>query len=221
MAISTVQELVTSSLRLLRAIDQEVSTPTSNQSNQGMDVLNSMLDSLSIKGLKYRYDDESVTVSAASHTWGSGGSITSGRPLKLLAGRYVSGSDELPVDLVDMADYRGITQKDVTGIPELIAYDPEYPLGKLYVWPVFSGVLKITSLKPFTQYSALSDSLNLPPGYVRMMRHALAVELAGEYGMNPPTASVAIFNDMKSELARLNSTTPTIRVSDLYVSTYR
>lgn len=220
MAIATAQELVTSALRLLQVIDQE-GNPTTNQSNQGFDALNIMLDSLHVRGMKYRYNDESIVVSAASHTWGSGGSINTVRPARITEARYVYGTEEYPIAVVPINEYRWITAKNEGGYPEKIAYDPDFPLGVLYIHPYFSGTIKVTSLKPFTQYIALSDNLNLPPGYVRYLRHALTVELSPEYGRAPPEVSIAIGKDMRDELARINSVTPSIEVVDLFRSGIR
>lgn len=221
MAITTAQEMVTSALRLLQVVDQEAGTPTSAQSDQGLDSLNAMLDAMHVRGMKYRYDDESITVSAASHTWGSGASINSARPAKILAARYVYGTEEYPLDIWDIHKYRHLTTKNEGGYPELVSYDAEFPFGVIYIYPFFSGTLKVTSLKPFTQYSSLSAALNMPPGYVRYLRHALAVELSPEYGRAPPEVSMAIGKDMRDELARINSYVPTIEVTDLYVSGFR
>lgn len=206
MALSTAQDLIDSALRLLGVVDQE-GTPTTTQRNQGLDALNAIIDSMVLDGLLvYRHDDEQVTIAAASTTWGAAGTITTARPLQILSARRVdSATSEPGIRVLNINEYRARSDKSTTGSQITdIAYDPSYALGMLYALGATSGTLKITSLKPWTQYSALSTSLGLPPGYVRFMRHALTAELSPEYGMPPPQASMAFAEDVRTQLGRIN-----------------
>ena len=205
MALSTAQDLIDSSLRLLGVIDQE-GTPTTNQRNQGLDALNALVDSFVLDRLMvYASADEAITLTTASTTWGSSYTINTVRPIKVTDARRVSGGYEYPIDVISMIEYRALQDKTVTGTIRAIAYDATYPSGTLYAVGGV-GAIKVTSLKPWTQYAALSTSLALPPGYVRAMRHALALELHPEYpSARLPQVSAAIVSQMKSDLASVNA----------------
>lgn len=211
MALSTAQDLVDSALRLLGAVDQEGS-PTTAQRNQGLDALNALIDSLVLNNLaNYVHTDEAITLTTASTTWGSGATINTVRPVKVLAARRVSGSYEYPIDIIRMDQYRATPDKSVTGTISAIAYDPTYAAttayGTLYALGGV-GAIKVTSLKPWTQYASGSTSLLLPPGYTRLLRHALAVELSPEYTMPPPQTSSSIAESLMAHLRAVNATIP-------------
>lgn len=206
MALSTAQDLVDSALRLLGVIDQE-GTPTTAQRNQGLDALNAMIDSLAVDNLaNYVYNDEAITLAAAATTWGTSGpgTINTTRPIRLLAARRVEGSYEYPIRILSMQEYRDRVDKGVTGTISAVAYNPGMSDGTLYA---INGVgdVKITSVKPWTQYAALNTALALPPGYVRSLRHALAVELSPEYIVEPPQVSLGIADKMRTDLGRVNA----------------
>jgi hypothetical protein len=211
MALSTAQDLIDSSLRLLGVIDQE-GTPTSAQRNQGLDALNALIDSLVINRLaNYVASDESITMASASATWGVGATINSVRPVKVLAARRVDGAYEYPVQVLDMEQYRAISDKSVSGTIYAVAYDPTYAssFGTLYVVGGV-GTVKVTALKPWVQYATLATSLGLPPGYTRALRHALAIELAPEYTVPASPTSEAIVDTLMQNLKAVNSTIPDV-----------
>lgn len=207
MPMNTAQDLIDSALRLAGLVDRD-STPSTSLRQNGLDALNGIIDSLVLNQLAvYRYDDEQVTVSATETNWGPGsGGITSTRPVQLIAGRLVSGTSELPVRVMDIAEYRALPDKTAGfGMITAVSYDPAMPYGKLYVFGSTSGTLKITSLKPWTQYAALSSPLDLPPGYVRYLRHSLAVEIGAENERLPNMVSVAIVRAMERQMSVLNA----------------
>lgn len=221
MALSTAQDLIDSSLRLLGVIDQEGS-PTTAQRSQGLDALNAIIDSLHADQLvNYQVTDEQISITSASSTWVlTTGDIATARPTKIIAARLVSGTSEYPLKVLALEDFRRNHYPSLAGPPSCIAYDPSYPAGVLYVYPVESSTLKVTSLKPWTQYSAVSDSLGIPPGYARFLRHYLAVELSPEYEMPAPEVSVTVVGEMRRQLGRINQQFPEIENSFVVGSYY-
>lgn len=211
MALSTAQDLIDSSIRLLGAIDQE-GTPTTNQRSQGLDVLNAIIDSLHADQLaNYQVTDESVSITSASSTWQlTTGTIPTARPTKILAARLVVGTIETPLYVKTLEEFRRIPDPSLAGLPMCVAYDPSYPAGVFYVHPVVSSTLKITSLKPWTQYASVSSSLGLPPGYARFLRHYLSVELSPEYEVPAPEVSVTVVGEMRRQLSRMNQEFPEV-----------
>lgn len=209
MALSTAQDLIDSALRLLGVVDQE-GTPSTNQRNQGLDALNAVIDSFVVDNLvNYRYDDEQITITAASMTWGSGGDINTTRPVKIFAAR---DSNENPLEVLDLIEFRrrgyGASQAGTAGYLALDATMTN-TRATLYAYP-YGGTIKVSSLKPWTQYSALSTNLGLPPGYVRYLRHVLALELAPEYQVEAPQVCAAMTVQLRGHLGDVNTKIPTL-----------
>jgi len=204
MALSTAQDIIDSSLRLLGVIDQEGGATTA-QRNQGLDALNAFIDSLALDGLvNYVETNEAVTLTAAATTWGAAGTIATTRPISITTARRVVDGYEYPLQVLSMIEYLALVDKSVTGTIWAVAYDATMPTGTLYAVGGV-GAIKATSIKPWGQYSGLTTAHGLPPGYTRGIRHALAIELAPEYSVEAPSVSKEVVAKFKADLATFNA----------------
>jgi hypothetical protein len=157
------------------------------------DSLNDMLElwdgSLTIL---YETGESFPMVSGTSeYTWGSGGDFDSARPLGLLDSTFIRiGSTDYPVQLKTVEEYRSRVHKSTRTRPRMVAYDPEYPLGKLYLWPTPDTVDSIyfQSEKQVTEFTDRTTSVNLGPGYARAIILSLAVEICPDFGKKIPDA---------------------------------
>jgi hypothetical protein len=201
--ITTVQDLIDSSLRLLGVADQEAG-PTVSMREQAFDAFGALVESMHLDSLiQYRHVDEQISLTTAATTWGVGATITTTAPTKVFDARRVSGATETDLRVLTMQEYRSIPDKSITGECESVAFDPSYPQGVLYQYPVGSNTVKVTSLKRWDAYAGLDDELSVPPGYTRYLRHLLAIELSGEYPEFPPPAvSATIVGEMRQQIAR-------------------
>ena len=83
--------------------------------------------------------------------------------------------------------YAGIAQKGLDSVyPQAVYYNPTYTsgLGLIYLWPIPSSLTLegvIYTLVPVSEFTAISDTIALPPGYRRFMRTNLAKELASAF----------------------------------------
>jgi hypothetical protein len=86
-------------------------------------------------------------------------------------------------------------------------YDGAYPLGTVWLWPapVTGSSLELYSLKPLAVFSALSATIDLPPGYEHALRCALASVLAPEYGRALPPEVAAAAAEAKTSIGTLNA----------------
>lgn len=186
----TVLQLIKSSLRLINALATG-EAPTAPMSADALLALQTMLDAWSAEGLLvYAHTRESLTLTgAASYTVGSAGDLVTTRPDQIIGAYVTSGGLDYPVNVVDARAYRDIAQKSLSGVPAWISYSPEYPSGRLYVYPVGASgdVLHLDSLKPLTEPTTLTASLSYPPGYEKALKYNLAAELSPEYeeAVNP------------------------------------
>lgn len=167
----------------------ESETPTAAMASDGLVYLNDMIEDWGNQHLTIYQDiEEQVTMDGStSYTWGSGGAISTTRPLKITNAffRINGGSIDYPVTVLTKDEYDDISYKttDSDVVDSVYLYNT-YPLAELFVYPVpTSGTLFITTWKPLTSLASLTTSLALPNGYNRALRLNLAVELQSEFAV--------------------------------------
>lgn len=95
-----------------------------------------------------------------------------------------SGLD-YPIEIIDQSRYVDIGYKAIQAPwPVAVWYNPTMPLGTLYFYqaPSSAGSLYLYGDFILSTFSSLTADINLPQGYVRALKRALARELAPEYG---------------------------------------
>jgi len=126
----------------------------------------------------------SLVVGTGSYTIGSSGDFDTVRPTKILEGIYIrdSGNIDHPVTLITREHFRAFAKKDNNARPNQLYYEPSYPLGTIYLntEPTDVESIYFDSLKPITEITDISTTLNLPPEYRKALRYNLALELAPE-----------------------------------------
>jgi len=177
-------------------------TASAEDSNDALIKLNWMLGQWNRRRwLVYRTLDAScVSTGAVSYSVGIGGDINTPRPDRLEGGflrQLVNGGNptnpvDYPISLIDAReDYNRIAIKTLTPFPQYYFYDPTFPLGTLYPWPVAQASiyeLHISLKSELTTFASLVEEIEMPPEYFETMLYNLAVRLAPSYGMEaPPT----------------------------------
>ena len=189
----TAETLIKSALRTIGVLASG-ETPSDDEYADALEALKFMLRHWSAKNIRIYYtkQDSLVLTGAASYTIGSGGDCNTVRPASI-RGAYigVSGGISSPVTMIDEAEYRYISLKALPGPMSYLWYSPEYPLGKLYPWPVGSGTLYLDSLKPLTEPSAITSDVTFPPEYDDAIKWNLALRLAPEFGKEPSKMLIA------------------------------
>lgn len=111
------------------------------------------------------------------------------RPLRITNAftRLTTGSMGLDyqMEIVDQNRYTSIGYKGITAPwPVLVWYNPTYPLGTLYFYqtPSQAGELHLFQDLILSNMASQATQVNLPQGYSRFLKRALARELAPEYG---------------------------------------
>jgi hypothetical protein len=188
-------------------------TLSSSDAADGLEALNAMLDSWrNERMMAYAIKDESLTLVAtqSSYTIGTGGDLSTTRPVRI-EGAYVRSSDiDYPVEMLDAKQWAAIEDKTSTSDwPDYAYYQPTMSTGTLYVYPVptAGNTLHVLTWTPFTAF-ALADTVTLPPGYEEAMATNLAPRLAPEYGVSVSAEVVAMARDSKANIKRVNSVVP-------------
>lgn len=206
----TAQAQINRTLKLINVI-ADGETPSATESNTSFTALNSMLELWNIEQLTvYQFQDETHTLTAGvgSYTIGSGGDISTVRPVRI-QGAYVRDSDgnDYPLDVINKDDYDRTLDKSQGGFPTIIFYDPAFPLGTINLWPVPDGAntLHVKTWKPFSSFATLATDIDLPPGYDQLLVYNLAVLLGAEFNVPVRQDVLKIALDTKAKVETLNN----------------
>lgn len=142
----------------------------------------------------YTWEHFPLVANQTSYTIGSGGNFNTVRPAEIIDG-FVRDADnnDYPLEVnLTKEEYDGIIDKEVTGIaaiPFLLCYDAQFPLGVIYPYPpadsATSYTLYIQSLKPFTELTAVTDTLSVVPECIEAIKYNFAIRQAANYGQAP------------------------------------
>ena len=104
-------------------------------------------------------------------------------------------------------DYSKIVLKTMTNFPRFYFYDPAYPVGLIYFWPLplIGQELHILVRNPLGAFATLNDALYLPPEYAPALSLTLAVWLRMAAKMPPDPALNALARDAVNTI-RVNNT---------------
>ena len=164
-------------------------TATSDEQADGLTALNAMLSGWQTNKLNVYSmveDTHTLVVGTASYTIGTGATISTDRPERIEhAYTRESGNLDYPLDIINSDSYESIIQKDLQSRPEVLYYNPEYPLGKIFLYPTPStaSTLVITSWTQLQSFATIATAVSLPSGYEDAMAYNLALRIAPEYGI--------------------------------------
>src|SRR5262245_40169273 len=213
---------------------------SASQADDGLMLLNQLLGSFSVEKLWIYTTPATPIVWPAGHvslTWGPGGNIPSPRPIKLSStATYTLDAYDYPLEVLERQEqYAQIQWKGMQStLPIAVYYEPQVPLGVVYIWPVAQGVDYTVTLypwQPLGAWASLDEDLKFPYGYERTIRTNLALECAPSYGVQPSPVLVRIAEIAKqaiqvpnAEIGRLRlnpgSGVPSSGLADFYSGRY-
>jgi len=204
--MTTVNEIIKDSLLDIGAIGVG-ETPDDDTIQHALRVLRKMINGWSNKRqIIYFSTTENFTLTgAASYTIGSGGDFNAVRPVKIQGAYTRSSGVDNTLKIIDEAQWREITLKGTVAPSSWLWYSPEYPLGKIYIYPLEGGTIYLHSLKHLTDYTALTTTLSLPEGYEEAIQYNLALRLAPGYGKGVDVALVALAKMALDDIKRINA----------------
>lgn len=174
--------------------------------------------------LCYRIQDYSfISTGAVTYTVGAGQTINiSPRPDRIEYAflRFLNGvaSGNLPVDIsldiiASHEDYSRITVKTVGTLPWRIFYDPAWPNGILFPWPVPQASIyeiHVGFKVVLPRFNSITDPINLPPEYEAALNWNLARRLRATYQMPPDQEINALATDALNVIRLANSAMSTL-----------
>jgi hypothetical protein len=177
------------------------------------DSLNDLLESWSLESLIVLYlTSESVAMVAgqSEYTWSTeaGTDISTERPTNLKDETFIrEASVDYRVRLKSLDEFRRIRTKSTGARPRIIAYDPGYPSGTVHLWPAPTSTNSIyfRSEKQVTSFPDRTTSVDLPPGYGRLIILGLAIEICPDFGKKVPPALATLFTIAQRVVKRKNT----------------
>lgn len=220
--MTTVLDLITEALVTVKALAVG-ETAGADMTTDALNKFNEVLDALSIQNLAV-YTTLKTTfplvAGTASYTIGPTGSVVAQRPPFLATGFVTYGGVDFDMDLtITEEQYAALSLKSQPGIPRWGVYDPAYPNGVLILWPVpdQAATMTIYQNTAFTNATALTDTFDMPPGYRKMIRLALAWELLSDYPGMTANEVGKLDGDLKAatSLVKRNNKKPMLLKSEV------
>jgi len=217
---TTAQKIIERAMRLgnIIAVGE---TPSPDEYNDALDVLNDIQEGWSIEGLTLWGTENTVfstVVSKIRYTIGPTGDIVDDRPIGIADAYCTVAGVDFPVLPVDQLTYNKIRLKNApANVIERLLYVNEYPDGVIYLWPVPLQVVNITMsisrvLGPVT---GLTTTIAFPKGYAAAFTYALACRLCPEFHRPVPEDIGTLAFKLKANIKAANSTTPISRVDNV------
>lgn len=223
----TTIDLISRSMMLINAIASG-EIPSEADLNDALLTFNEMIDSQKLQPLVgYGKPNENFTLipGTATYNWGLAGSplpntFASERPVWVNNATCIRQGISTPILIISQDEYDAIPVKNTpSGVVDRLLYVPDFPEGRVTVYPVPTEAvtLNINASRQINGPATLQTTLVLPPGYLRMYRYNLAVELWPEY-TNASTdinAIKAIARESLGKIKVANSDIPTARFDDV------
>lgn len=209
--MATAGDQINRALRLLGVL-AEGETPSASTSSDALVALNQMLDSWSTERLSvYSTSTQTFTwpASQASRTLGPAGNFVGTRPIRVDDSTYFTYNGiSYPVTLINQEQYNDIALKTSTStIPQFLYVSMTHPAITMYLYPVPTTNLtfNFVSVAPLSEPATIGTTLALPPGYLRAFAYNLAMEIAPEFGIEPPAQVKRLASASKRNIKRINN----------------
>lgn len=216
-SVSRFLYLTLAELRVARAGD--VLSP--DDQADALALLNELIDLWNVDG-RALYNNLitswTLTPGHQPHTIGPSGAdftVATNRPTRILdANLILSGATpiRLPITVHRQAQWwMSVPAQTIqAAIPTELYYDPAWPTGNCYLWPVpnFAYSFEASYLVQLVSVAA-TDTLNLPQGYQLALRLSLAEHAANMWGQPVPPSLADRARKARALVFNQNSVTPT------------
>ncbi len=193
-------------------------TALAEDANDALTFLNMMIAQWQAKRLMIYHlvDLSKQSTGSQVYTIGpSGDFIVAERPTGIESSFIRQQGNGTPVDLPinilqSREDYNRIASKSIGSVASCLWYDPAFPTGNLYFWPVPSSQyeLHITVKETLGKFSSLTTIFNLPSEYQEAIHYNLAIRLAVHYSRPSDPRTIALAKLSLNTIANANTSVP-------------
>lgn len=213
-------DLITGALRLLGVVASG-EFPSASELQDGLASLNDMIDTWQTERLMiFAITPQTYTLAAGQggpqnpYTYGPSANFNGPRPVQIeeVYLNYTgSGASppplNLPIAILNLDQYNAIVVQNTTStFPTACYFDDSFPARNAFFWPVpqVAYTVNIFTWQMLTAFADTVTDYAFPPGYARMLRFNLALELAPEYGLTPSEVVAAGALESKAVVKRNN-----------------
>lgn len=222
--VDTVTDLLTNALvdAGIVGIDEPIEQPVLNRAFRQLNWL--LVQWQRKRWLVYRLNTVAVT-STGAQTYGVGlgqpfnvnprpDRIESGF-LRLLNNPLPGGQNvDLPLDIIpSREDYNRITLKNLGTLAWRVYYDPAWPVGQVFPWPIPQAsiyAIHLSFKEVLARFQSVQQPINLPPEYEAAMNFCLARRLRATYQMPPDPEITQLARDALNVIREANISVPTL-----------
>lgn len=193
--------------------------------NDAFDDLNMMLAQWQRKRwmIYHLVDVSKVSTGAQSYTVGPGGDFNvATRPDRLEAAfnrqlvNSASQNVDTPLTIIEAREtYNQISLKTLGTFPYTIFYDSDFPLGRVYPWPVPQASIyeiHLTIKAQLNQFASQGQVISLPLEYFPALVWNLAVRLAISYGVTVTPGVIGLAKDSLNVIRNSNTQIPILNM---------
>lgn len=186
-------ETITAALRIVGQVSED-GTPTDAQITNASTALNMMLRAWYSDGMPlWKIGAITTTLSAGvgAYSIGLGETINQPKPLKIFDAliRNTATSVDTPLNIVTLAEYVSLGNKQSSGRPVIFNYTPGVTTGTIRLYPepdaatVAADILVITYQSAYNALTASNSVLDFPIEWQEAVVFGLADRLAFVYGL--------------------------------------
>lgn len=151
-------------------------------------------------------DSLSLVAGTATYTWGSGGDLSTTKPVWIDNAWVRQTNTDYPLKIISSTEYARTTEKTLqTSIPCELYVTYGHPTHTLRLYPVPSVVatLYLLSKKPLSAITQ-AGTITLPPGYEDALVYNGAARLYSDFGKQLDPVVVQRAEYLKADLKRAN-----------------
>ncbi len=121
-----------------------------------------------------------------------------------------------PIDIIDYQTYKAISVPGIaTSIPTSVYYEPDWPLGKLYFFPIPDYAYNVRlATRTLLATVGLSDTVTFPPGYQIAITLTLAEWIAPTFGATVMPKTEQLARDARALIFGNNNPSPSLNLQD-------
>lgn len=167
-----------------------------------------------------QFNTYDLVADLAPHTIGPGGTFeATQRPVSIEGANLILSSTPnpyLPINVRGPAWWDAQTVPDLTGsIPTDVYYQPDFPLGKLYFWPVPTETYSVElQTRVVLAEVTLDDEFELPPGYRDAITLTVAEECSEAFAKPVGARLAQSAMQARARIFRNNDLPPNLRTWD-------
>jgi len=189
--VTTARDLITLALQDAGITGQGLS-PGATDINNGLTRLNDMISQWQRNRwlIWHLVPTDLAMTGATFYTIGTGGNFNVARPDRLEAARIIQNNPPSPNDVgwpmelvQSMEAYNNIRLQHLGSFPRFVFYDADFPLGKVYFWPLPSSLYtgRVITKAVLQTFANLSTVYNMPEEYKEAIRFNLEVRFCRAY----------------------------------------